>query len=285
MAKKQDILAKHDKFIDSLVDVFDDRLGTLIDGAQKRTLKRLEGGLTFASDGSIEFTPANQRVLRSVDRIFKQEMNRSTRQTPGGYKQLAQAFSNQFSDHLPRFQDVLNDLSDTMETPLPKIKFDKADVDLFASQAVGAKDLLMDVIDSTGNAAKRQALFNVGGMKFSDLTETLADQFSKTGSQAKAIADTSSSMLYRSVANQAYKKIEAALAPGAVRYIYLGPDDSLTRPFCEMLLNRTAAKSMTREEIEALDNGSGLPVITSGGGWNCRHSIVLALDSDAAKAA
>lgn len=51
---------------------------------------------------------------------------------------------------------------------------------------------------------------------------------------------------------------------------YLGPDDDVTRPFCEDLLSKSPA-IYTLKEIESMDNGQGLPVITFGGGYNCRH--------------
>jgi hypothetical protein len=272
----REILGRHDKFLDSLVDGFDDQLKPLLDAAQKRTLKTLESKLSFAKDGSIETTPANQRVLRSINRTFKIEMNRSTKQAPGGYKGLADSFSSQFAEHLPQFQSVLNQISESLDgPPLPKVVFDAADVDLFAAQATGAKDLLLDVLDATANAAKRQAMFSVGGLKFSDLANELADQFGRTASQATALADTSVSMFYRTIASQSYRKIEKGLKPGAVKYEYAGPDDSLTRVFCDDMIQRSRDKPMTRAEIDAEDNGQIPGCFTSAGGFNCRHQWIL----------
>lgn len=53
-------------------------------------------------------------------------------------------------------------------------------------------------------------------------------------------------------------------------YLYVGPDDNLTRPFCANLLSRDPPIYSLRE-IESLDNDQGLAVITYGGGYNCRH--------------
>lgn len=52
---------------------------------------------------------------------------------------------------------------------------------------------------------------------------------------------------------------------------YLGPDDRITRPFCDHLVG----KAFTVEEFEAADNAQhpSHPRI-SGGGWNCRHTMV-----------
>ena len=51
-------------------------------------------------------------------------------------------------------------------------------------------------------------------------------------------------------------------------FLYTGPDDGITRDFCEALVN----KVVTSKQMRRLDNGQGLSVITSGGGYNCRHS-------------
>lgn len=62
-----------------------------------------------------------------------------------------------------------------------------------------------------------------------------------------------------------------AEAVGIEELIYLGPNDKLTRPFCNGVLGRSPA-IYTVEEIGAMDNGQGLDVLTFGGGYNCRHS-------------
>lgn len=53
-------------------------------------------------------------------------------------------------------------------------------------------------------------------------------------------------------------------------FIYLGPEDNITRPFCEKLLQKKPP-IYTLDEIQQMDNGQDLPVLTYGGGYNCRH--------------
>ncbi len=62
---------------------------------------------------------------------------------------------------------------------------------------------------------------------------------------------------------------------------YLGPDDKLTRPFCNRVLSKDPA-IYQRSEIEKLSNGQGLPVLIYGGGYNCRHQW-RAISEDLAK--
>jgi hypothetical protein len=78
----------------------------------------------------------------------------------------------------------------------------------------------------------------------------------------------------------------AAEAADMDLYLYTGPRDGITRPFCRQLIDLVVSKSQMRR----LNNGQGLSVITSGGGYNCRHSwspvtagFVEAADLDRAK--
>ncbi len=53
-------------------------------------------------------------------------------------------------------------------------------------------------------------------------------------------------------------------------FIYIGPDDDVTRDFCTQVLSKDPP-IYTTDEIDALDNRQGLSVMTFGGGYNCRH--------------
>jgi hypothetical protein len=68
--------------------------------------------------------------------------------------------------------------------------------------------------------------------------------------------------------NQVITNLKAEEA-GLDTFEYLGPDDDITRPFCEDIIKR--GRIFTKEEILAMDNKQGLPVFETGGGWNCRH--------------
>jgi hypothetical protein len=60
----------------------------------------------------------------------------------------------------------------------------------------------------------------------------------------------------------------AADTVGLDHYLYTGPRDGITRPFCRPLINKVVDKT----QLGKLNNGQGLSVRTSGGGYNCRHS-------------
>lgn len=53
-------------------------------------------------------------------------------------------------------------------------------------------------------------------------------------------------------------------------FVYIGPNDGITRPFCAARIN----KIYTRAQIAKWDNGSRLDAAIYGGGYNCRHDLV-----------
>ncbi len=67
----------------------------------------------------------------------------------------------------------------------------------------------------------------------------------------------------------------AAEVAGLDHYLYTGPRDGITRPFCRALVN----KVVTESQMSKLNNGQGLSVKISGGGYNCRHSWSPVTDS------
>ena len=66
------------------------------------------------------------------------------------------------------------------------------------------------------------------------------------------------------------RSITAAAAEAADMsfYLYTGPKDGITRPFCRQLVDLVVSKS----QMKRLNNNQGLSVSTGGGGYNCRHS-------------
>jgi hypothetical protein len=69
--------------------------------------------------------------------------------------------------------------------------------------------------------------------------------------------------------------------------LYVGPEDKITRDFCQEVLDGTlagferSAPIYTVSEIRDMDNGQGLPVSTAGGGYNCRHQWEVVLEEEA----
>jgi len=81
--------------------------------------------------------------------------------------------------------------------------------------------------------------------------------------QAKTLINTGLAQVQR----QAQTEASESLDPEDLVFLYIGPDDRKTRPFCHAL----EEKVCTKKQIAKLNNAQGLPVMANGGGYNCRH--------------
>ncbi|GAC1674178.1 MAG: hypothetical protein NVS9B2_23400 [Steroidobacteraceae bacterium] len=267
------ILQYHSERITSILDDFRDRLELVLSQAQTKTLRELQRRLVLGSDGAIAQTPGNYAVLRQLDVIFRRAMTRA------GFDTLAAAYTSQFAEYLPDFQDTLDQLRRAAKADLPAVRFTTTDTDFFASQALSARDQILSIVDTVAAAAKRSALFSVGGLTFAELTTELRTQFASTQKQALMMADTAIHVFYRTVGARQYELIERDMPEGGVlRYVYSpGPDDGKTRPFCHRMIEESKTRSWTRPQLEALDNHNALSnVWLHAGGFGCRHQILIA---------
>jgi hypothetical protein len=86
--------------------------------------------------------------------------------------------------------------------------------------------------------------------------------------------------------------VSKAIDSGLELFIYIGPDDDRTRDFCEAVLTGKDADRFgvdwkgvpiyTLEEIKGMDNEQDTDVLTTCGGWNCRHEFAP-IDPERAK--
>lgn len=132
----------------------------------------------------------------------------------------------------------------------------------------------LDLIDE-GDAVARRLWDAVarGLYARAPVTAILADLatiIDRTDAQIATLYDTSVSIYTRQV-----ELMGAGDDPG-MRFRYVGPDDDLTRPFCEARVNRV----FTRAEIDAMENGQLDNVFLTGGGYNCRHLWMRLSDAD-----
>lgn len=99
------------------------------------------------------------------------------------------------------------------------------------------------------------------------LINALKGQFKKTFGQMKTIIRTSQKATFNQIRQDYYKNLNIVNK----KYIYLGPNDSLTRPFCNKYLNQIK----TEAEWRKLDNGQVGSAWDMQGGYNCRHQLIL----------
>ena len=86
--------------------------------------------------------------------------------------------------------------------------------------------------------------------------------------QAETIVRTAMSAQVQSIQNAAGARMEAAGVDTIA--IFSGPDDALDRPFCDVCVGL----AFDKRQISQLNNNQGLSVLTSCGGYNCRHEWI-----------
>lgn len=274
--------------IDNLVSIFETEVQRIVAEARRDTLHLLQDKLA-TTDGVIDRTQANARVLQTVEQTFKRAMSKA------GYDELVREYIDAFNGQFAYFSDVLKELGDGIGRNLT-VTFGDRDKALFVAQQGNARDMLHQAVDIQAKAAQQQAMFNVGGVKAAELTKLVATKLDLTSGKASAVADTALSTFYRTVSDRGYRIVEKDLGTRKrlkVRYRYGGPNDKLTRPFCKHALAGTAYsdargvrvlastaedKTYTREEIDTMANGSLPNVTVTCGGFRCRHQWIMVIE-------
>lgn len=102
----------------------------------------------------------------------------------------------------------------------------------------------------------------LGVKSTAELVKALARVLDRSEAQIRNLFDTSVSIFTRTVEDIA----TGELGPDQP-YLYVGPVDEITRPFCLEHVGTV----MTRDKIDQLDNGQIPNPFISGGGYSCRH--------------
>jgi hypothetical protein len=100
--------------------------------------------------------------------------------------------------------------------------------------------------------------------KPSEILDDLATVLDKTLAEASTLYDTSVSVFGRQI------ELLKATGEDDERFVFAGPVDNKTRPFCL----RHVGRVYTLAEIEQLDNGQTGSTFLTAGGYNCRHHWV-----------
>lgn len=258
----------------------------LIDGATSTFLKELDRALSRANArmqrfiGDLEagkrINTSSRNLARAVNAqaqieeiLLETGYRTSTERLVASYDQVARLTQQGL-----RAAGINEPFSQTDVRALTALK----NLDLARWEGVGeelARTIQRSLLDSV-----------VGGATVRELQDAIERQLLGLEGQdpairgrAKTLANTLSQSFDRAVTN---RKAQTA---GINTFVYLGPDDKLTRPFCEALLTGEGSSEFnipavdgdppiyTAEQIEDMDNGTGLAVFQFGGGYNCRHKF------------
>ncbi len=263
----QRLLKKQDDYVEDLTQALRNDLEALFGTVQRRVIAEVQANLEFA-EGRAQASVKNRReLLRIANRI-----KRVAKEL--GAAEVVDEFVRGFDGSLVYFERSLQQISETLDVPLTPVR----DAETLATLN-GVKLATGQSVDKAIGVmiaeAQRSLLMSVGVIEFGDLVERLAKTFGRGLAEAETLAATALSVFLRTNADLQMQHLEESFPGLQIRYVYLGPDDKFTRPFCDELLDRTAKKAMTREEIAKLDNGQLPDVMVTCGGFNCRHSWVM----------
>jgi len=109
----------------------------------------------------------------------------------------------------------------------------------------------------------------VTGADLSEVTENVQAALDVTFSQAETVVNTAIVGTHRQTMLEVGESAEDEIV-----YLYLGADDSKTRPFCAKYKDKAYSKeALDRLSGDPLRAGQPLPVSAFLGGYNCRHTL------------
>ena len=110
----------------------------------------------------------------------------------------------------------------------------------------------------------------------------LANRIAAVARRLERYAETLAVTAVRAINGAAY--MQMAEMAGVQQFTYAGP--SPERTFCARLMEQArAGRTWTRAEIQAMDNGQGLPVESNCGGYRCKHRWRVAVRKNIAAGA
>jgi len=146
-----------------------------------------------------------------------------------------------------------------------------ADVELVEALATFDFEQLSNEIDLTVDELRSIAMRKVMGSEDVDLSEDIDGLSDRASRYGETTLRTALAGMNRSMTLSKSEEL------GLELFVYLGPDDDITRPFCEARVGQV----FTRQEIDEWDNGQGLDAAIYCGGYNCRHQLSPISEEDA----
>jgi len=163
---------------------------------------------------------------------------------------------------MEQYSTVLAGAVDTFEAAgLPRSAL-SLDLSLLESLAAREESRWLLYGDDMALVAKRAILGSVfEGTTLSDTVDMIVEQMGATLADATRDA--------RTFVNGYARNVQSHIAEvaGLKHFLYVGPLDKITRPFCRPLVG----KVLTEKQVGELRNGQIEPVITYAGGFSCRH--------------
>ncbi len=232
----------------------------------KAKIKELKAEKRAADQFGVVYKKATRRLMDSLKDTIDQSSPEALLSLPkdqlielilaGGIAESVEDFIDQQNKMLEAINESISVVDPTW-TPL----FIETEVD--SIRALTVQNVFDDiVVPSVAKNVKESLLSMVIDTPPSLAISNLALTLEKGAGTLQTEVRTKISQFGRSV------NMIAADTVGMDHYLYTGPRDGITRAFCRPLINKVVDKT----QLGKLNNGQGLSVRTSGGGYNCRHS-------------
>jgi hypothetical protein len=232
----------------------------------KARIKELKAEKRAADQFGVVYKKATRRLMDSLKDAIDQSSPEALLSLPkdqlielilaGGIAESVEDFIAQQNKMLEAINESISVVDPTW-TPL----FIETEVD--SIRALTVQNVFDDiVVPSVAKNVKESLLSMVIDTPPSLAISNLALTLEKGAGTLQTEVRTKISQFGRSV------NMIAADTVGMDHYLYTGPRDGITRAFCRPLINKVVDKT----QLGKLNNGQGLSVRTSGGGYNCRHS-------------
>jgi hypothetical protein len=243
------IAAARDGFVSGNISAFEKALAAVAGEFKQSVL-----GLLAAQQagGNTGLLAASLDDLTAVQTEIKAQL------VAAGYPQLAQKFVGKFDQSQ---ELALDTLKAVQVDPTKFTVFDKAAIaNLKAMNLDWLEHLGDQAVASVSRGIVQSSLLGTGRAQTIKAISQAVD--SNLNKYAATYYDTALNTFDRTVHWQAYT------AAGVSKFVYVGPADIKTRPFCSTHLN----KVYTKTQMAAMTNGTSLsPVSRFAGGYNCRH--------------
>jgi hypothetical protein len=157
--------------------------------------------------------------------------------------------------------DIKNIVNTTVQLMSPGFSLGQSSM-VVALESAGVKSIQQLMLSDTSRAV-RTAVVNAATSGDVNTTITqLEDELASSSGRQIAEARTKLSEFNRGL------MAISADAANLEYYMYTGPKDAITRPFCRKVIG----KVVTASDMKNLNNGQSSSALLRGGGYNCRHS-------------
>lgn len=258
MSLSSRLQSKH-QFIDRTVAQFEDVLAEVAREVELKLYALLRQFDT--ANGRFRATAANRERLLAV----KQELENILGES--GYEQAT-------SGLLERADDLLDHHQKLAQEYKGRVQFLGVDPESLRILKDGMTAEFAGIsVDTARTIGKQLDLMVVGGRSVREAGDVIRDTLDgRLKPHARTYAETSLAIYDRAVSALTYPQDDGA------SYIYVGPLDGVTRPFCR----ERVGKIYSLAEIRAMDNGQLPDVFITGGGYNCRHQWLYVPPDDRA---